>query len=208
MYTTINMSIFFLIVIVIDSYMAMILPDDMAERISGFIAGKLSFPFVGRDELMCIMYLYGRNSRVSESDIDGVSSLAQHTASQLGKEIDIYINSSAGKLDTEYIRSNYINRELQLAVERKPQDVNKRIAGDPAIISDCFAQHVAYYKQDYFLELYGPLRDSQLTSDIRSALAHRMVMVCYNRKGAQQARLAHPLIPVYVWFRDQTGAKP
>jgi hypothetical protein len=195
-------------VIVIDSYMAMILPDDIAERISGFIAGKRSFPFVGRDELMCIMYLYGRNSRVSERDIGEVSSLAQHTASQLGQEIDIYINSSASKLDTEYIRSNYINRELQLTVERKPQDVKKRIAGDPAIISDCFAQHVAYYRQDYFLELYGPLRDSQLTSEIRSALADRMVMVCYNRKGAQETRLAHPLIPVYVWFRDQTGAKP
>jgi hypothetical protein len=195
-------------VIVIDSYMAMILPDDIAERISGFIASKLSFPFVGRDELMCIMYLYGRNSMVSESDIDKVSSLAQNTASQLGQKIDIYINSSASKLDTEYIRSNYINRELQLTIERKPQDVKKRIAGDPAIISDCFAQHVAYYKQDYFLELYGPLRNSQLTSDIRSALADRMVMVCYNRKGAQETRLAHPLIPVYVWFRDQTGAKP
>ena len=195
--------------IVIDSYMAMILPDDIAERISGFIASKLSFPFVGRDELMCIMYLYGRNSMVSESDIDKVSSLAQNTASQLGQKIDIYINSSASKLDTEYIRSNYINRELQLTIERKPQDdVKKRIAGDPAIISDCFAQHVAYYKQDYFLELYGPLRNSQLTSDIRSALADRMVMVCYNRKGAQETRLAHPLIPVYVWFRDQTGAKP
>jgi hypothetical protein len=202
------MSNIFLIVIVIDSYMAMILPDDIAERISGFIACKRSFPFVGRDELMCIMYLYGRNSRVSESDIDEVSSLAQHTASQLGQEIDIYINSSASKLDTEYIRSNYINRELQLTVERKSQDVKKRIAGDPAIISDCFAQHVAYYKQDYFLELYGPLRDSQLTSDIRSALADRMVMVCYNRKGAQETRLAHPLIPVYVWFNDQAGAKP
>ena len=194
--------------IVIDSYMAMILPDDIAERISGFIASKLNFPFVGPDELMCIMYLYGRNSRTSEGEIDEVSSLAQHTASQLGQEIDIYMNSSASKLETEYIRSKYINRELQLAVETKPQDVKKRIAGDPAIISDCFVHHVAYYKQDYFLELYGPLRDSQLTSDISSALTHRMVMVCYNRKGAQETRLAHPLIPVYVWFKDQTGAKP
>jgi hypothetical protein len=194
--------------IVIDSYMAMILPDDIAERISEFIAGKRNFPFVGPDELISIMYLYGRNSKIGEGEIDEVSSLAQHTASQMGQEIDIYINSSTSKLETEYIRSKYINRELQLAVERKPQDVKKRIAGDPTIISDCFAQHVAYYKQDYFLELYGPLRDSQLTSDIRSALAHRMVMVCYNRKGVQETRLAHPLIPVYVWFKDQAGAKP
>jgi hypothetical protein len=194
--------------IVIDSYMVMILPDDIAERISGFIADKRKFPFVGPDELMCIMYLYGRNSRIGEGEIDEVSSLAQYTASQLGQEIDSYINSSASKLETEYIRSKYINRELQLAVERKPQDLKKRIAGDPAIISDCFVHHVAYYKQDYFLELYGPLEDSQLTSDIRSALAHRMVMVCYNRKGAQETKLAHPLIPVYVWFKDQAGAKP
>jgi hypothetical protein len=186
----------------------MILPDDIAERISGFIAGKRNFPFVGPDELMSIMYLYGRNSKIGEGEIDEVSSLAQHTASQMGQEIDIYINSSTSKLETEYVRSKYINRELQLTVERKLQDVKKRIAGDPAIISDCFAQHVAYYKQDYFLELYGPLRDSQLTSDIQSALAHRMVMVCYNRKGVQETRLAHPLIPVYVWFKDQAGAKP
>lgn len=208
MHTTISTLNSFSHMIVIDSYMAMILPDDIAERISGFIASKLNFPFVGPDELMCIMYLYGRNSRIGEGEIDEVSSLAQHTASQLGQEIDIYMNSSASKLETEYIRSKYINRELQLAVETKPQDVKRRIAGDPAIISDCFVHHVAYYKQDYFLELYGPLRDSQLTSDIRSALTHRMVMVCYNRKGAQETRLAHPLIPVYVWFKDQTGAKP
>ncbi|HWS19330.1 MAG TPA: hypothetical protein VN239_01460 [Nitrososphaera sp.] len=194
--------------IVIDSYMAMILPDDIAERILGFISGKVNFPFVGSDELMCIMYLFGRNSKIGEDEIGEVSSLAQHTASQLGQEIDVYMNSPANKLETEYIRSKYINRELQLAVERKPQDFKKRIAGDPAIISDCFAHHVAYYKQDYFLELYGPLRDSQITSDIRSALALRMVMVCYNRKGAQETRLAHPLIPVYVWFKDQAGAKP
>jgi hypothetical protein len=194
--------------IVIDSHLAMILPDDMAERISEFIAGKRNFPFVGPDELMCMMYLYGRNNTIREGEIDEVSSLAQYTASKLGKEIDIYTNSSSSKLETEYIRSKYINRELQLAVERKSQDVKKRIAGDPAIISDCFAHHVAYYRQDYFLELYGPLRDSELTSDTRSALAQRMVMVCYNRKGAQETRLAHPLIPVYLWFKDQAGAKP
>jgi hypothetical protein len=194
--------------IVIDSHMAMILPDDMAERISEFITGKRNFPFVNPDELMCIMYLYGRNNMIREDEIDEVSSLAQHTASQLGKEIDKYINSSTSKLETEYIRSNYINRELQLAVERKSQDVKNRISRDPTIISDCFAHHVAYYRQDYFLEIYGPLKDSQLTSDIRSALAQRMVMVCYNRKSAQETRLVHPLIPVYIWFKDQAGAKP
>jgi hypothetical protein len=190
--------------IVADSYLAMVLPDDVAARIAEFIAGRCSFPFIGRDELICMMYLYGKSGSVGENEIGEVSGLAQRTASQMGQEIDIYINSSASKLDPEYIRSKYINRQLQLTVDNKPD----RMAGDPAIISDCFAQHVAYYKQDYFFELYGPLKDFELTFDIRSMLAGRMVMTCYNRRGVQETSLAHPLIPVYVWFRDQTGAKP
>ena len=190
--------------IVADSHMAMLLPDDIAERIAEFVVGKKTFPFVKRDELMCMMYLYGMTGRVEEKQVDQVNSLAQRTASQLGQEIDIYANSSAAKLDPEYIRSKYVNRQLQLAVENKPD----RIAGDPTIVSDCFAQHVAYYRQDYFFELYGPLRESELTSDIRLALAGRMVMTCYNKKGTNETGLAHPLIPVYVWFRDQAGAKP
>jgi hypothetical protein len=190
--------------IVADSYMAMVLPDDIAGRIAEFIAGKHSFPFVGRDELMCMMYLYGKSGGVGEKDIEQVSGLAQRTVSQLSQDIEIYANSSAAKLDPEYIRSKYINRQLQLAVENRPE----RIAGDPAVLSDCFAQHVSYYRQDYFFELYGPLKDSELTSDVRSMLAGRMVMACYNRKGAQETGLTHPLIPVYVWFRDQAGAKP
>lgn len=184
--------------------MAMVLPDDVAGRISEFVAGRRSFPFIERGELVCMMYLYGKAGGVGEKEIEEVSSLAQRTASQLRQEIDIYTNSSASKLDPEYIRSKYINRQLQLAVDNKTD----RMAGDPAIVSDCFAQHVAYYRQDYFFELYGPLRDSELTSDIRQMLAGRMVMTCYNRKDAQETGLAHPLIPVYVWFRDQTGAKP
>lgn len=190
--------------IVSDSYMAMVLPDDIAGRIVEFIAGRRSFPFVGRDELLCMMYLYGKSGGVVKNEVDEVNGFAQRTASQLSQDIDTYANSSAAKLDPEYIRSTYINRQLQLAVENKPE----QIYGDPAIISDCFAQHVAYYKQDYFFELYGPLKDSELTSDIRPTLADRMVMACYNRKSAQETGLSHPLIPVYVWFRDQTGAKP
>ena len=190
--------------IVADSYMAMVLPDDIASRISEFVTGRRSFPFVDRDELVCMMYLYGKGGGVDEGEIEQVNGFAQRTALQLEQEIDIYSNSSARKLDSEYVRSKYINRQLQLAVENKPN----RMAGDPAIISDCFAQHVAHYRQEYFFELYGPLKESELTSDIRQMLSGRMVMACYNKKDAQETGLVHPLIPVYVWFRDQAGAKP
>lgn len=192
-------------VIVADSYMAMVLPDDISERIVSFISGKRGFPFVERGELMCLMYLYGKEGKVSSTEVEEASGLAQTTARQLGQEIDIYANSSAGKLDSEYIRSKYLNRQLQLAVEKKEPE---RIAGDPAILSDCFAQHAAHYKQDYFFELYGPLKEGELTADIRPALLGRMVMVCYNKKGVEELGLSHPLIPAYVWFRDQAGAKP
>jgi hypothetical protein len=193
--------------IVNDSYMSMVLPDSIAERILDFIAGKRSFPFVCRDELMCLMYIYGKYNKVCNDEIAEAGSLAHRTAAQMDQDIDIYINSSAGKLDPEYIRSKYINRELQLAVERK--SIGKSmIANDPMILSDCFAQHVAFYKQHYFFELYGPLKDQELTSDIRSILSCRMVMVCYNKEDAVSTGLVHPLIPVYVWFRDQIGAKP
>lgn len=196
---------FFAGVIVADSHLAMILPDDIAGRIAGFVAGRRDFPFIEKDELICMMYLYGRSGGVrNESDANEVAGLAQKTAAQMSTDIDFYINSSAGRLDSEYIRSKYVNRQLQLAVEKKDAG---RIAGDPAILSDCFAQHVAFYKQDYFFGLYGPLKDTELTADIRPALSGRMVMVCYNRKGEQELA-QHPLIPVYVWFRDQTGAKP
>jgi hypothetical protein len=185
--------------------MAMVLPDDISRRIGEFIAGRRSFPFIGLDELACVMYLYGKDGKVGDKEVEQVSSLAQKTASQMSQDIDIYVNSSAGKLDPEYIRSKYVNRQLQLAVEKKD---GERISSDPAILSDCFAQHVAYYKQDYFFELYGPLKDGELTSDIRPALSGRMVMTCYNRKDAKETGVSHPLVPVYVWFRDQTGAKP
>ena len=187
--------------------MAMILPEGIADRISEFIAGNCGFPFVDKDELMCIMYIYGKSDKVGEDEIENASNLAQRTAAQMSQEIDIYMNSSAGKLNAEYIRSKYINRQLQLAVEKK-SSVKNRNTSDPMIISDCFAQHVAYYKQDYFFELYGPLKDQELMSDTRSALSGRMVMVGYNKKNAQDIGLTHPLIPVYIWFRDQTGAKP
>ena len=188
-----------------DSYLAMVLPDDISWRIGEFISGRMAFPFVGKDELMCLMYLYGKDGGVSAQQVEEASGLAQKTAIQLGQEIDIYRNSSAGKLDSEYIRSKYLNRQLQLAVESK--DLS-RITGDPAILSDCFAQHVAHYRQNHLLELFGPLSEGELTADIRPALVGRMLMVCYNRRDFAETGLSHPLIPAYVWFRDQAGAKP
>lgn len=180
-----------------DSHMAMVLPDDISGRMEGFVAGERGFPFIGRDELVCLMYLYGRTGGVKAGEEGQVADLARRTAGQMAADIDNYTNS-AGRLDPEYIRSRYVNRGLQLAVENR----TGRLYGDPAVLSDCFAQHVAHYGQDYFFGLYGPLKEGELTADVRPALLGRMVMVCYNRKSERELP-SHPLVPVYVWFRER-----
>lgn len=186
--------------IVADSHMTMVLPDDIAARISDFVAGRRGFPFIEKDEIICLMYLYGKTNGVKEGEIEEATSLAKRTADQMSVDIDRYRNSSQAKLDPEYIRSKFLNRGLQLAVEKKL--AGDRLAGDPAVISDCFAQHVAFYRQDHFFGLYGPLKEGELSADIRLALLGRMVMVCYNKKGKEELG-SHPLIPVYVWFSDR-----
>lgn len=186
--------------IVADSHMAMVLPDDISARISDFVADKRGFPFIEKDETMCIMYLYGRTVGVKDADIEEAAGLARRTANQMAVDIEVYKNSSQAKLDPEYIRSKFLNRGLQLAVEKKL--AGDRLASDPAVLSDCFAQHVAFYRQDHFFSLYGPLKEEELTSDTKYALRGRMVMVCYNKKSENDLG-SHPLIPVYVWFRDR-----
>lgn len=180
--------------------MAMVLPDGIAARISDFVAGRLGFPFIEKDETVCVMYLYGSKAGVGNGEVGEAAELAKRTADQMSADIDRYRNSSKTMLDAEYIRSKFVNRGLQLAVEKKL--VGDRLAGDPAVISDCFAQHVAYYGQEHFFGLYGPLKEAELIADIRPVLLGRMVMVCYNRKSEQELG-RHPLIPAYVWFSDK-----
>lgn len=186
--------------IVADSHMAMVLPDDISARVADFVAGRRGFPFIEKHETACLMYLYGKVGGVKESEVDEAATFAKRTADQMSVDVDRYRNSSKAMLDPEYIRSKFLNRGLQLAVDKKL--AGERLAGDPSILSDCFAQHVAFYGQDHFFGLYGPLKEAELTADIRSALSGRMVMVCYNRKSEEELG-THPLIPVYVWFRDR-----
>ena len=50
--------------IISDSYMRMILPEDISYRLSEFIAGRQNFPFITNDELICIFNLYGKKNGV------------------------------------------------------------------------------------------------------------------------------------------------
>jgi hypothetical protein len=191
--------------IAVDSYMGMILPEDISKRIAQFINGQENFPFVKNNELMCIFYLYGKKSKINgENQLQYVIDLATRTVANMSKDIKMYHNSPKTRMNSEFTRSKYINRGLQIAVEKRIDDVVNeiRISNDPVILSDCFAQHVSYHEQEYHFQIYGPFKDSELIRDIQGELVGRMVMIGYNKKDKESLPFHHPLIPLYIWLRE------
>ena len=188
----------------------MILPEDISERISSFISGRLDFPFVKKDELISLLYLYGKSNEVLDHP-ERVLAIAKKTVETLEKSIEKYRNGPKSFFDSEYLRNNYIRRQLQITVDKNNNtendkdapDINKRrIINDPVILSECFLQHVAFYDQKYSFFFYGPLKENELTYDIRSLLSGKIVMLGYN-KVQDELPFDHPIIPLYVWAKDK-----
>jgi len=188
--------------------MTMILPEDISERISSFISGRLDFPFVKKDELISLLYLYGKSNAVLDHP-ERVLAIAKKTVETLEKSIEKHRNGPKSFFDSEYLRNNYIRRQLQITVDKinskngkDVPDINKRrIIIDPVILSECFLQHVAFYNQKYSFFFYGPLKENELTYDIRSSLSGKIVMLGYNRVQ-EELPFDHPIIPLYVWAKD------
>ena len=186
----------------------MILPEDISERISSFILGRLDFPYVKKDELISILYLYGKSNAVLDHP-ERVLAIAKKTVETLEKSIEKYRNGPKSFFDSEYLRNNYIRRQLQITVDKDNNkndkdapDINKRrMINDPVILSECFLQHVAFYNQKYSFFFYGPLKENELTYDIRSLLSGKIVMLGYNRVQ-EELPFDHPIIPLYVWAKD------
>ena len=195
--------------------MTMILPEDICERISSFISGRLDFPFVEKDELISLLYLYGKSNAVSDHP-ERVLAIAKKTVETLEKSIEKYRNGPKSFFDSEYLRNNYIRRQLQITVDKNnhnnnnekdkdTHDINKRrIVNDPVILSECFSQHVAFYDQKYSFFFYGPLKENELTYDIRGLLSGKIVMLGYN-KVEDELPFDHPIIPLYVWAKENLG---
>jgi hypothetical protein len=189
--------------IISDSYMRMILPEDASYRLSEFIAGRQDFPFIKNEEVMCIFYLYGKKNGVGyDKERNEVMNLAENTVTNLRRAIETYNESVKSKMDSQFIRSKIVKRELQVTVEEKKRVSKERILNDPVIISDCFAQHVSYYNQKYFFQLYGPLREYDLINGIKKHLLGRMVMLGFNREDEQSLPFQNAFIPLCVWIRD------
>ena len=190
-----------------DLHMTMILPENISDRISSFISGSLDFPFIKREELISLLYLYGSSNRIV-SHPEKVLAIAKKTVETLEDSIEKYRNGPKSFFDSEFSRNNYIRRQLQITVDignnKNDKDnakMNSRIINDPVILSECFSQHVAYYNQKYSFFIYGPLKAKELTQDIRNLLSGNIVMLGYNKEQGELP-FDHPIIPLYIWAKE------
>jgi hypothetical protein len=182
--------------------MGIFLPPDISGRIKQFMATKVDFPFLGKDELLAVFYLFGKDYEViGESEVNAASDLARRTVEQVASDIRVYI-SMPQKMDARFTRENYTKRSLQIIVDsggRQP-DVDRQVVGDPLILSDCFAQHVAYYRQDFFFELFQPLKAEQLPLELENKLIGRMLLLGFNVKNMQSLPFKSSLHPFFEWM--------
>lgn len=185
--------------------MGVFMPADISDRITGFIAGKLEFPVVKREEPMAVFYLFGKDDGIKESEVKQAEDMARRTVEQVARDVRLY-KSMPSKMDPSFTRENYTKRSLQIAVESGGKnDMQRRVSRDPAILSDCFAQHVAYHQQDCFFELFQPLRKGQFPTSLTQKLEGRMVLLAFNAKDRQSLPFKSSLDPFFEWMMQQRG---
>ena len=194
-------------VVVTDSYMGIFTPVDIDSRITQFLEKKIEFPFIKKDEIMGIFYLFGKDNKViSDLEILSVKNIAKRTMEQRARNIKILHEFEKNKLDSDFIREEYNKRILQISIEEQASSskhLSYRITRDPTIISNCFEQHIAYYKQDYFFELFKqPIKKTEVPSSLISKLEQRMLMLCYNVSDSSQLPDNNTISPFFQWLNE------
>ena len=181
--------------------MGIFLPPDISLRIKRFMAAQVDFPFIKKDELLAAFYLFGKDYEViGESEVKAANDLAKRMVEQVARDIRIY-SATPQKMDAQFTRENYTKRSLQIIVDSGEQpDVDRRVAGDPTILSDCFAQHVAYHSQGFFFELFHPFRAEQLPPASKNKLKGRMLLLGFNVKNRHLLPFKSSLEPFFEWM--------
>ena len=183
--------------------MGMFLPADIQKRITRFLAGNENFPYIQKEESMGAFFIFGREFGVHGNvEINEAKDLARRTVEQAAKEVRMYM-SNPGRLDPAFTRENYTKRMLQIAVDTRgmsQEEMNRRVAGDPTILLDCFAQHVTHFGQDFYFEIFGPLEKMQVPASLQKKLEGRMILLGYNVKNAKELPFVNPLEPFFGWL--------
>jgi hypothetical protein len=195
-------------VVVTDSFMGIFTPIDISSRIIQFIEKKIEFPFIKEDEIVGLFYLFGKDNKVtSDLEILSVRNIAKRTMERQARNIKIFHEFKENKLDSEFIREEYNKRILQINIEEQRSSSSStqsyRIAGDPTIQSNCFEQHIAYYKQDYFYELFKqPFKKTEVPAHLINKLEKRMLMLCYNVSDSSKLPYNNTVYPFFQWLND------
>lgn len=186
--------------------MGMFMPPDIQSRVLDFVDGNLPFPFIREDELVGIFFLFGKDNKVSsEIEILSAKDLASKGMDQITREVRMCHNMS-NRTVVEFLKENYTRRVLQISVELNNSlnkgdfNIRKRISGDPTILMNCFAQHIAHYRQDYFFELLNPFRPTQVPDHLREKLELRMLLLGFNTKNADSLPYPSTLVPFFDWL--------
>jgi hypothetical protein len=196
-------------VVVTDSYMGIFTPVDIDSRIIQFLEKKIEFPFIKKYEIIGIFYLFGKNNKViSDLEILSVKNIAKRTMEQRARNIKIFHEFRKNKLNSDFIREEYNKRILQISIEDQAsfsssssKHLNYRITRDPTILSDCFEQHIAYYKQDYFFDLFKrPIKKTEVPSNLVNKLEQRMLMLCYNVSDSSKLSDNNTIRPFFQWL--------
>ena len=190
--------------------MGIFIPRDFSYRVLNFINGKSNLPFTQKDELVASFYIFGKDYKVNgEMEITNVKDIARKTMDQLARQIRIYSNNPIN-MNQEMLRENFNKRSMQILIDSNNKnsnkkvnfDINKRISKDPTILSDCYAWHLAYYKQDYFFKLFNPLRGIDLPADLVEQLEGRMLLLGFNVKNSKLLPYDDPIVPFLYWLKE------
>ena len=198
--------------IISDSYMGIFIPRDFSNRVLNFINGKSNLPFTQREEIIASFYIFGKDHKVNgELEITNVKDIARKTMEQVARQVRIYANNPI-RMNQESLRENFNKRSMQILIDSTNNnsnkkinfDITKRISRDPTILSECYAWHLAYYKQDYFFKLFNPLRGTDLPSDLAEQLEGRMLMLGFNVKNSAKLTYDDPIVPFLQWLNEWT----
>ena len=190
--------------------MGIFIPRDFSYRVLNFINGKTNLPFTQKDELVASFYIFGKDHRVNgQLEITNVKDIARKTMDQVASQVRIYANNPIN-MNQEMMRENFNKRSMQILIDSNSKnsnkkvnfDITKRISKDPTILSECYAWHLAYYKQDYFFKLFNPLKGTDLPADLVEQLEGRMLLLGFNVKDSAKLPYDDPIIPFLYWLKE------
>jgi hypothetical protein len=193
--------------------MGIFLPRDFPNRVLSFINGKNNLPLTQKDEIIASFYIFGKDHKVNgDLEITNVKDIARKTMEQLARQVRV-LSSNPTSMNQELLRENFNKRSMQILIDSNIQnnnnkisfDITRRISRDPTILSDCYAWHIAYYKQDYFFKLFNPLRGTDLPPGLVGQLEGRMIMLGFNVKNSANLTYEDPIIPFLEWMNEWTN---